>query len=109
MPLNIFYYTFDIFLTFQPSQQQQKGTVGDDKTVRVWDTASKQLLKMTRLDTAARCCAYSPDGMTIAVGLGAPEESGVTRSKKDGALLVLNEEVLTIIFETCHTKKWIRE
>ena len=64
---------------------------------------------MTRLDTAARCCAYSPDGMTIAVGLGAPEESGVTRSKKDGALIVLNEEDLTVIFETRDTKKWIRE
>ena len=86
-------------LAVHPSKSQVC-TVGDDKTVRVWDTASKQLLKMTKLDTAARTCAYSPDGMTIAVGLGAPESSGVTRSKKDGALVVLNEEDLTVIFES---------
>ena len=90
-------------ISVHPSKSQVC-TVGDDRTVRVWDTASKQLLKMTRLDTAARSCAYSPDGMTIAVGLGAPEESGVARSKKDGALVVLNEEDLTVIFETRDTK-----
>lgn len=94
-------------LAVHPSKSQVC-TVGDDKTVRIWDTASKQLLKMTKLDTAARTCAYSPDGMTIAVGLGAPESSGATRSKKDGALVVLNEEDLTVIFETRDTKKWIR-
>ena len=90
-------------ISVHPSKSQVC-TVGDDRTVRVWDTASKQLLKMTRLDTAARSCAYSPDGMTIAVGLGAPEDSGVARSKKDGALVVLNEEDLTVIFETRDTK-----
>ena len=84
-------------------------TVGDDKTVRVVrDPVSKQLLKMTKLNAAARTCDYRPDGTTIAVDLGALESSGVTRSKKDGALVVsneelneeLNEEDLTVIFES---------
>ena len=96
-------------ISVHPSKAQVC-TVGDDKTVRVWDTATKSLLKMTRLDTAARTCAYAPDGMTIAVGLGAPADdaTGPGRSKKDGALVVLNEEDLTVIFETRDTKKWIR-
>ena len=79
-------------------------TVGDDRTVRVWDTVSKQLLKMTRLDAPARAVAYSMDGMTIAVGLGADVGP---RSKKTGAFAILNEDDLTIIFEGRDTKKWI--
>ena len=70
---------------------------------------SRSLCTLTTV-TAARTCAYAPDGMTIAVGLGAPADdaTGPGRSKKDGALVVLNEEDLTVIFETRDTKKWIR-
>jgi hypothetical protein len=48
-------------------------TVGDDATLRVYDLITHRLLRMTRLPAASRCCAYSPDGTKIAVGLGAPE------------------------------------
>ena len=38
----------------------------------------------------ARCCAYSPDGSMIAVGLGGVDVHG-KRQRKDGAYLVLSE------------------
>jgi echinoderm microtubule-associated protein-like 6 len=90
-------------LAVHPSQSQVC-TVGDDRTVRIWDTASKQMLKMTRLDAPCRAVAYSPDGMSIAVGLGADVGP---RSKKEGAFAILNEDDLTVIFEGRDTKKWI--
>ena len=58
--------------------------------VRVWDADKKKLLKMAVLDTMARCCAYSPDGSMIAVGLGGVDVHG-KRQRKDGAYLVLSE------------------
>jgi microtubule-associated protein-like 6 len=92
-------------LAVHPSKNQVC-TVGDDRTVRVWDGATKQLLKMTRLDAPTRAVAYSPDGMSIAIGLGGGEGVG-PRSKKEGAFAILNEDDLTVIFEGRDTKKWI--
>ena len=82
-------------------------TVGDDQTIRVWDINSRKMLKMKRLDTMARACAYSPDGTKIAVGLGARVGRG--RQKKDGAFLVLNEKDLVILHEGRNSKQWISD
>lgn len=48
-------------------------TSGDDKTVRVWDVGLRQCIAITPKNTLpemARALAYSPDGLTLAVGLG---------------------------------------
>lgn len=79
-------------------------TVGDDQTVRIWDMKTRALIKMVMLDTMARCCRYSPDGMVIVIGLGARVE-GVARQKKMGAYIVLDSSDLTITHEARDSKE----
>jgi len=83
--------------------KQEYCTVGDDKTVRVWDLVTKHLVKMTTLDTPARAVSYAPDGDFIVVGLGGDEET-TGLSKKDGAFVILNEADLTIVYEAKDAK-----
>ena len=80
-------------------------TVGDDRTVRIWDMEGRYQLRMVRVDTRARACCYSPDGKLIAVGFG----GGDTSAKKEGAFAVLNEADLTIIHEARDSKSAITE
>jgi WD40 repeat protein/Ca2+-binding EF-hand superfamily protein len=79
-------------------------TVGDDQTVRIWDLKTRALIKMVMLDTMARTCRYSPDGMLIVIGLGAKVE-GVARQKKMGAYIVLDSSDLTITHEARDSKE----
>ena len=44
-------------------------TVGDDQTVRVWDIVTRRMLRMVKLDTMARSCAYSPMASASSLGL----------------------------------------
>lgn len=44
-------------------------TCGDDLTVRVWDSKSRQQIAVTTVASKARAVAYSPDGFQLAVGL----------------------------------------
>jgi len=60
-------------------------TASDDKTVRLWDVASKTMVKMAPLGVAARSAAFSPDGELLAVGL------------KNGAFVVLKTADLKIV------------
>lgn len=60
-------------------------TASDDQTVRLWDVASKTMVKMATLGVAARSAAFSPDGELLAVGL------------KNGAFLVLKTADLKIL------------
>jgi WD40 repeat protein/Ca2+-binding EF-hand superfamily protein len=83
-------------------------TVGDDKTVRVWDIATRKLLRMAKLDTYARSCAYSPDGTKLAVGLGGTI-AGRGKQKFDGKFVILHPDDLELIHEARDSKKWIQE
>ena len=91
-------------LAVHPSRPEF-ATVGDDQTVRVWDTHTKKLIKMAKLDTVARAVAYSPDGVYLAVGLG----SEGRRAKKNGAFVIIQEEDLTVIHEARDSKAWITD
>ena len=42
----------------------------EDETLRVWDPVGRTIMAMAKLGGPARCCAYSPDGSMIAVGIG---------------------------------------
>jgi len=82
-------------------------TVGDDKTVRVWDLKTKKLIKMTKLNEMARACAYSPDGSLIAVGLGGSVGRG--KRKFDGAFEVLVESDLSSVYRGHESHEWIQD
>ncbi|RLN88463.1 hypothetical protein BBJ28_00007707 [Nothophytophthora sp. Chile5] len=101
-------------------------SVGDDRTVRVWDLSTHRQLRVALLDAPARACAYSPDGSSIAVGQGAEEEEDTATTDSDllawrrrqqpklmnphkqGAFAVLNEASLAVKFEAKDSKKPIR-
>ncbi|KAL4103022.1 hypothetical protein PRIC1_006759 [Phytophthora ramorum] len=105
-------------------------SVGDDRTVRVWDLSAHRQLRIAALDAPARACTYSPDGSSIAVGQGAEDEDEETPAvtitdpdllewrrrqqpklvnlNKQGAFAVLNEASLAIKFEAKDSKRPIR-
>jgi microtubule-associated protein-like 6 len=82
-------------------------TVGDDKTVRVWDLNTRRLIKMQKLDEMCRAVCYSPDGSLIAVGQGGSVGRG--KRKKDGAFKVLNESDLSSLYEGHESHEWIQD
>ena len=94
-------------LASHPFKPEEACTVGYDCSVRIWDFSKKRLIRMALLDTMARCCAYSPDGNMIAIGLG----NGINGfyQKKEGAFVVLSEDDLTIIHEARDSKNLISD
>eukprot|EP01012_Entosiphon_sulcatum_P008903 TRINITY_DN14896_c0_g1_i1.p1 TRINITY_DN14896_c0_g1~~TRINITY_DN14896_c0_g1_i1.p1 ORF type:complete len:736 (-),score=152.62 TRINITY_DN14896_c0_g1_i1:828-3005(-) len=49
-------------------QNETIATVGDDKTLLVWDAGSRKTVADVQLATPALCCTFSPDGALLAVG-----------------------------------------
>ncbi len=90
-----------------PYQSNLLCTVGDDKTIRIFDIAEKRQLRMCQLDTKAHCVSYSHDGRLLLVGLG----SGVPGAEegKEGAYLLVNAEDLTIVHEARDSKQCIAD
>lgn len=82
-------------------------TVGDDRTLRIWDIESNKQLRAIKIDSMTRACAYSPDGSKIAIGLGGRVGRG--KGKKDGGFAVFNEGDLSKIHEGRDSKKWISD
>lgn len=50
--------------------KMEAASVGDDKTLRVWNLDKKKMIAILQLPDIARVVAYSPTGQIIAVGLG---------------------------------------
>jgi microtubule-associated protein-like 6 len=77
-------------------------TVGNDKTVRIFDSDLHKQLRVSLLDTTAHCCAFSPNGQMILIGLG----NGIVgkEERKEGTYLVLNEADLTLLRESRDSK-----
>ena len=94
-------------IAVNPINPNQYVTVGQDKTVRIWDAVKQKIVRMAVFDTMARCVAYSADGTMIAVGLGGGSKEN--KQKKDGAFIVLNEEDLTIIHEARDSKQTLTD
>ncbi|KAM7447232.1 Echinoderm microtubule-associated protein-like 5 [Porites harrisoni] len=72
-------------------------TASDDQTVRLWDVATKTMVKMAPLGVAARSAAFSPDGELLAIGL------------KNGAFAVLKSADLKIIAQKRDRNKAIQD
>ena len=97
-------------LSVNPANGTEYVTVGEDKTVRIWDTETHTLKTMSVLDTMAHCVSWSPDGELLAVGLGyKPGGFGASakRQRKDGAFLILQRSDLTIVQEARDSKQLI--
>ena len=93
-------------LSINPAQPHF-ATVGDDKTLRVWDLFEHKVIKMTGLEMMSRACCYSPDGTMIAVGFGSP----VKKSQKqfDGKWMIMSDDDFSILYEARDSQKWITE
>ena len=84
-------------------QRPEFSTLGDDGTVRVFDTELCKCIRMAHVKSEGRAVAYSPDGTKIAIGVGIPEEA----NDADGTFKVLNEGTLQVMYQAKDAKAWI--
>ncbi|EQC41165.1 hypothetical protein SDRG_01142 [Saprolegnia diclina VS20] len=85
-------------------------TVGDDKTLRVWDAVHKMQLRVKAFECIARSCAYSNAApYWIAVGLGGRIEAGRKHPKYGTLIVVKDDETFAMVFEDKPSKEWLSE
>lgn len=82
-------------------------TVGDDAILRFWDLASHSSISSVQLEMPARCCAYSPDGKSLAIGFGSPRK--VKARQYDGKWIILETSTAQITHEARDSTKWITD
>ena len=84
-------------------------TVGDDATLRIWDSKSCSLIKTIKVDCPARAVAYSPDGKYLAIGFGSTRrQRNKSELKKEGAFVVLTTSDLKAAHEARDSNEPIR-
>ncbi|CAM9297903.1 unnamed protein product, partial [Heterosigma akashiwo] len=82
-------------------------TTGDDGTLRVWSIPKRRVARSVRLGGMARCCAYSHDGVHLAVGMGGSVGRG--RQRVDGAVRIFAAGTLELLHEIKDSKQWISD
>jgi microtubule-associated protein-like 6 len=94
-------------------------TVGDDKTLRIWDMKTKHLKRWKLLEGPARACCYSNNGTKIAIGMGNDSNNSKKTSKNksegqkdkdnEGRVVVYNEGDFSILKDLKTSKRWVSE
>lgn len=99
-------------LAINPLVSKQVCVASDDGFVRVWDLETKEMLVWDRIEedsvhAAIRAAAWSPDGLSIAIGYG--REEHLSNRAKAGAFAILDASTLDIIFHGRDSKEWITD
>ena len=91
--------------------RREAATVGDDKTLRVWDLTTHVKPRIVTLPGMARAVAYSLDGELIAVGLGGDVGTtrAGTRKKEEGRVLLFRAADLSQIGEAQDATRWVSD
>lgn len=92
-------------VAIHPFQASIVATVSNDKTLRLTNITEHRYIKFCSLGTTGRCVAFSPDGMTLLVGIG----TGILGQEelKEGGYIMINAEDLTILHEARDSKEVI--
>ena len=75
-------------------------TVGDDATLRLWNSHAQTAKFVIKLPGPARACAYKPDGSEIAIGFGSSGDS-VNSNKVSGYFKVISMESIRLRSKAC--------
>jgi WD40 repeat protein len=98
---------------FNYSEGSHYCTVGDDGCLWIWNADEHKPLACAALGGMARACAYSPDGLYVAVGYGGRLGNKKGKNIEDGIVKVLRAEYksgkydITQVAEIREAKQWI--
>jgi WD40 repeat protein len=87
--------------------KEQYCTTGDDAMLRVWDIQTRRVATTVQLELPSRCCAFSPDGMKLAVGFGCPKK--LSNKQYDGKWVVLSTDDYQPMHEARDSTKHLTE
>ena len=76
----------DVKRSLSGEKEDEFCSVGDDGYLRIWSIPERRQTFSLNMGGMARCCAYSPDGSTIAVGFGGSVGKG--KNKEDGMIRI---------------------
>jgi microtubule-associated protein-like 6 len=94
-------------ISAHPHQAQFICTVGDDRTIRVFDVHEHRQFRLCELDSKAHSVSYNATGQGVLVGIG----SGVLGQEepKEGAFMYINPEDMTLIHEARDAKQMVTD